>query len=126
MPVLLASIHAVWLFLAGVSLLTFILMKRAYRYFGKPRRLANSAPIDLQPRPQGPWDGAQRDTLAHVERQKVEMYELARDLNGQLSTKMVVLERLIAESQQQIDRLEKLVAKVEPTASASRAGCSLK
>ena len=122
MAALLASIHAVWMFLAGVALLTFILMKRAYRYFGKPRRSSSSAPIDLQHRPRTAWDGVQQDSLARVERQKVEMHEMSRDLNGQLTTKIVILEKLIGDSQRQIEQMEELISRLEPvgTAGSSR------
>ena len=113
MPVLLASIHAVWMFLAGVGLLTFILLKRSYRYFSRSRRIRNDKPLELQPRPKGPWDGAQRDTMARIERQKVEMFEMSRDLNGQLNSKIIVLEKLIADSQRQITRMEALLAQIE-------------
>ncbi len=113
MPILLASIHAVWMFLAGVGLLTFILMKRSYRYFSRPRRKHNDKPLELQPRPKGPWDGAQHDTMAHIERQKVEMFEMSRDLNGQLNSKIIVLEKLIADSQRQITRMEALLAQID-------------
>ena len=113
MPVLLASIHAVWMFLAGVGLLTFILMKRSYRYFSRTRRNRNDKPLELQPRPKGPWDGAQHDTMAHIERQKVEMFEMSRDLNGQLNSKIIVLEKLIADSQRQITRMEVLLAQID-------------
>jgi hypothetical protein len=115
MPVLLADIHAVWMFLAGVGLLTFILMKRSYRYFSRPRRKRNDKPIELQPRPKGPWDGVQHDAMAHVERQKVEMFEMSRDLNGQLNSKIIVLEKLIADSQRQITRMEALLAQIDDT-----------
>ena len=109
------DIHSVWMFLAGVGLLTFILLKRSYRYFARPRRARNDAPLELQPRPKGVWDGAQQDAMAHIERQKVEMYDMARDLNGQLNSKIIVLERLIAESQKQITQMEALMYQLEHT-----------
>ncbi|NOY30145.1 MAG: hypothetical protein GXP28_08195 [Planctomycetes bacterium] len=56
-------------FFAGVALLTWILMKRSYRYFGR-RRNKNPAPIERQARPTSKWDGVQRDALAQVERQR--------------------------------------------------------
>jgi hypothetical protein len=99
-------------FLAGVALLTWILLKRSYRYFGR-RRNKNPAPLERQPRPTSKWDGVQRDALAQVERQKVEMHEMTRDLNGQLSSKIIILEQLISDSQQQIDRLEHLLDRAE-------------
>jgi hypothetical protein len=39
--------------------------------------------------------------------------EVARDLNSQLSAKTIVLEKLIADSQKQIDRMEELLAEIE-------------
>ena len=115
MPVLLADSHGVWMLVPGVGLLRFILMKRSYRYFSRPRRKRNDKPIELQPRPKGPWDGVQHDTMAHVERQKVEMFEMSRDLNGQLNSKIIVLEKLIADSQRQITRMEALLAQIDDT-----------
>lgn len=110
---LLANIHAVWMFLAGAGLLTFILLRRSSRYLGRNRRGRNDGPIALQPRPSGQWDGVQQDAAAHIERQKVEMHDLARDLNGQLTTKIIVLEQLIAESGKQIKRMEHLLDEID-------------
>jgi len=101
-----------WMFMAGCALLTFVLLKRSYRYFGR-RSKSNSTAIERVPRPSSQWDGAHRDTLAQVERQKVEMYEMSRDLNGQLSSRIIVLEKLIAQSQQQIERMEHLLEQNE-------------
>ncbi len=105
----LASMESSLMFLAGCALLTFLLMKRSYRYFGRRRRRADSAPIVRIDRPATKWDGVQRDALAQVERQKVEMYEISRDLNGQLSSRIIVLEKLIEQSQRQIERMEQLL-----------------
>jgi len=122
---LLANLQSVGLFLAGVALLTFILMKRSYRYFAKQRRKRRNEPaLEQLPRPTSAWDGGPRDSMAHIERQKVEMYDMARDLNGQLSSRIVVLEKLIGDSQRQIERMEKLLGQIEdaqitPEASSS-------
>ena len=97
------------MFMAGCGLLTFILLKRAHRYFGPRRHKKSSDPIEHVHRPTDKWDGVQRDSLAQIERQRVEMHEMARDLNGQLTSRIVLLERLIGESQQQIERLEELL-----------------
>lgn len=111
--ILLANMTAVWMFLAGVGLFAFILLRRSYRYFGKPRQRRSDAALELQPRPKGPWDGMQHDAMARIERQEVEMFEIARDLNGQLSAKILVLEQLIHDSQQQITRMEDLLAQLD-------------
>ncbi len=99
------------MFLAGCGLLTWILLKRSGRYFGRGRRRSSSAPIESQPRPAGPWSGAQRDTLARIEREQVQLQERARELSGQLNSKIIVLEQLIATSSRQIERLEGLLEK---------------
>jgi hypothetical protein len=39
--------------------------------------------------------------------------DVARDLNSQLSAKTIVLEKLIADSQKQIDRMEELLSEME-------------
>ena len=104
--------NSILMFMAGCALLTVILLKRTYRHFGR-RRKGNSAPIERVARPASKWDGAQRDALAVIERQKVEMHEMSRDLNGQLSSRIILLEQLIAQSQQQIDRMEQLIEKTE-------------
>lgn len=113
---ILAVINSGWLFFAGCALLTLILLKRAYRRLG-PRDKASATAIERVARPTSKWDGAQRDALAQVERQKVEMHEMSRDLNGQLSSRILVLEKLIGDSQRQIERLEKLLAEAERTVS---------
>jgi len=112
--VLFASLQSVMLLLAGCGLLTLILLKRTYRRIGR-RSKAGPPAIERIARPTSKWDGAQRDSLAIVERQKVEMYEMSRDLNGQLSSRIIVLEKLIGQSQRQIERLEELLAEVEQT-----------
>jgi len=107
-----ADIDPAWTFFAGCALLTFVLLKRTYRHFSR-RPKSSSAPIERVHRPATKWDGVQRDALAQVERQKVEMYEMSRDLNGQLNSKMLVLEQLIAQSQRQIERMEQLIEATE-------------
>jgi hypothetical protein len=125
MTVLFADISAVLMFLAGVGLLIFILMKRSYRYFTRRGRKRNEQPLELQPRPKSPWDGAMRDKMASIDRQEVEMFEMSRDLNGQLSSKVIVLEKLIADSQRQITQMEAMLEKIEEAKRSTPASTSL-
>lgn len=118
MTLLLANSQAIWLFIAGIALLTWVLLKRSYRYFGRHKRHGNSEPLQHLHRPVTEWDGAQRDVMAQIERQKVEMQEMTRDLNGQLNSKIIILEKLISDSQRQIDRLEHLLGEAEETTKA--------
>ncbi len=103
------------MFAAGCALLTWLLLKRSYRYFGRSSGKRFIKAIEEQYRPQTTWDGAQRDSLARIERQKVEMHEMTRDLKGELNSKIIVLEKLIADSQRQIERMEQLLHQAEQT-----------
>lgn len=98
------------MFALGCGLLTAFLLRCSYRYFGKRKAHSADAPIDSQPRPSGKWSGAYSDSSALIERQKVEIYDLGRELKAQLDGKIIVLEELCQRSQQQIDRLETLLA----------------
>ena len=115
----LSLIDSGWLFFAGCALFTLVLLRTTYRRLGR-RKKAGPAAIERVARPASQWDGAQRDALAQVERQKVEMHEMSRDLNGQLSTKILVLEKLIGDSQRQIERLEELLSDAEERAQTSQ------
>lgn len=105
------SMFAPIAFAAGCALLTMILLRRSYRYFGKRRR-GSGKPIDAQPRPTDPWAGAKKDAAARFDREQVELHELARELMGQLESKTIVLNELVMQSQRQIERLEELLEKV--------------
>jgi hypothetical protein len=119
---LVAQLGSILMFIAGIALLTSILLRRTYRQLGRGRKRYDSRPIDAQPRPSGVWDGAKADSSAVIERQKVQLAELSRDINGQLDTKIMVLRELIAQSQQQIERMEELLGNVHGSEPRIRAG----
>ncbi|MEM6799607.1 MAG: hypothetical protein AAF589_08840 [Planctomycetota bacterium] len=114
---ILANIAAPILFALGCGLLTAILLRRSYRYFGKNRRRRPEPPIAEQPRPTGEWSGAHADATARIERQKVELHELGRDITARIDSKLILLQELVIKSQSQIDRLETLLAEAEATNS---------
>ena len=115
MPV--AQLGPIVMFIAGIALMTAILLRRTYRQVGRRKRRFDNRPIDAQPRPHSEWDGAKHDRAAVIERQQVELAEMSRDVNGQLDTKIMILRELMAQSQQQIDRLEQLLQEAEVTKS---------
>lgn len=121
MPVLLANAtFAILMFLAGCALVVTVLLRRSYRYFGKRNRSRVIQGLEHLPRPQDAWEGAQHDPSARVGRYEAEMADVARELSGQLTTKMILLEQLICESQKQIERMEELLDRAErrqPTAT---------
>ena len=108
MPLALSQLP-ILMFLIGCALLTTILLRRSYRYFGRGRSQQIQSPLEKQPRPATKWSGVERDSLAQIDRQEVEMHDMSRDISGQLNSKIIVLEQLIATSQRQIERLEKLL-----------------
>ena len=110
-------------FLVGCGLLTMILLRRWSRYYRKSpgRSKKSSAPIEAVPRPDGPWSGMERDSQARINRQQVELYDMARDINGQINSKIIMLEQLIATSQAQIERMESLMGEAEQKSYADSA-----
>ncbi|MEM9184920.1 MAG: hypothetical protein AAGB00_00320 [Planctomycetota bacterium] len=117
-----ASLASTGMFALGCALLTTILLRRSYKYFGRGRRRRNEPAIAAQPRPEGAWTGAHADASARVERQKVELHEQSREAAATIDNKLVLLQELIAKSQAQIDRLEKLLAEAEALEPEVRVG----
>lgn len=103
------QIDPIYVFLAGCALLTWTLMRRARQF---RRRRCDGDHLEHIPRPASKWDGAQKDASAMIERQQVELQELARDVSGQIDSKMILLEELISQSQRQIVRMEELLAEL--------------
>lgn len=107
------QLGSILMFLAGIALLTALLMRRSYRYFGGKKRGFDPRPIDAQPRPTKAWEGAMNDSAAMVERQQVELAQMSRDVNGQIDTKIMILRELIARSEKQIERMEELLREMQ-------------
>jgi len=118
-PLLLAdNVLPYLMFTAGCALLTAILLRKTYRRLGSHKKQDKGLMATL-PRPKGAWDGAQTTSVAQVERAKVELHEMGRDVVGQIDSKLIVLQELIVKSQAQIDRLEELLDEVDAAKSAS-------
>jgi hypothetical protein len=99
-----AGVASAMMMLAGVALLIYFLMRKAHLQQVAEGRSRVVTDVPAFPRAKPTWQTSESN---------VEMAEMARDLNGQLTTKMIVLEQLIADSQQQIERMEELLAQVE-------------
>lgn len=104
-----AAWYAPWMLAAGAALLTFLLMRKRsqWRVDRSARRRPETGPDVELPPPPAPWTGPSRD--ASADRAQVELHELARELRGQLDSKIIVLNELVAQSQRQIERLETLL-----------------
>ncbi len=97
------------LLLAGVVILAAILLRRSYRYYGRRRRGRREPPLVQLPRPSGRWGGTQTDAAAQLAKREIEMYELYRQLSAQLDNKIVVLQQLMAQSEEVMRRLDSLL-----------------
>ena len=123
---LLAAINPAMLFLAGCAVLTWVLLRRTYRACGRRPRIGEQVHLEHLHRPTDPWEGAQRDTSAQVERQKVELYDMARDATGRIDSKLMLLQQMIDQNQRRIDRMEELLGELERASEAATSrGCPI-
>ncbi len=91
------------LFLLGLGLMIVILLVRSRRYFRQVTQYQVPTPRAKSPRkPVSASSAPPKD----YEKWEVSMHELARDLSGQLDTKIRVLELLIREANDAAARLE--------------------
>jgi hypothetical protein len=102
--IIIANPGATFLLLAGCGLMVYLVMRKAHVQREIERRSQIFTDVHPLSPPQAPWKMSENG---------VEMADLARDLNGQLTTKMIVLEQLIADSQKQIERMEALLKRIE-------------
>jgi hypothetical protein len=103
-----------WMLLAGIALLTVLVLHRTFRRYA-PRRSSGASSSLGARREQGPGP-IRRSTgppPAEVAQWQVEMYELARELKGELDTKMRLLQLLIDQARCEAQRLQTLLAQVE-------------
>jgi ethanolamine utilization cobalamin adenosyltransferase len=106
--IVLANVGAAFMMLAGCVLFVYVLMRKAHmeKQLQKQQQ-RESTIISEMPRL------ARTPKTWQTSDHSVEMADMARDINGQLTTKMIVLEQLIADSQKQIERMEELLERIE-------------
>ncbi len=104
---LVAQTSSSWMFAAGVTLATFILLRRLWRR----RRPASPAGLERGPRRDQPLYDAPPELL----RWQVEMHELTRELKAELDSKIRVWNQLVQEAREERRRLEETLksAKME-------------
>ena len=101
------AIKSPWMMLAGIALLTLVLLRRWRRYFYRSRRnreddRALRRMQTMPPRRDVPLHDAPADVL----RWHVEMHETARDLMGELNSKITALQELNVMAAATAERLE--------------------
>ena len=99
------------LFALGMAAACFFLMRRTAWRISQQRRPAAPSPPVPAVRPHG---SSRQGDAAKCE---VALYDLARDLQGELETKARVLQVLIAQAREESGRLERLLAAVEGPAT---------
>ena len=97
--------------LLAMGLLIMMLWRRSSRHFGRGGK-AYATPHRVS-KLQDDRDLALADAPPEIGRWQVEMYELSRDMKGELDTKMAVLQLLIRNASAAADRLERAVAQAE-------------
>jgi hypothetical protein len=104
MIIVFANLGASLMLFAGGGLMIYMLMRKAHLQQVRERETTVVNDMKKLSTSSKPWQTSNNG---------VEMADLARDLNGQLSTKIIVLEQLIADSQKQIERMEELLESIE-------------
>ncbi|MEX2168154.1 MAG: hypothetical protein WD851_02500 [Pirellulales bacterium] len=84
---------------AGLALICGVLLRRSFRTSSRARAASSSTAAVELPR--------------LVDREQVELSELGRDIVGQIDSKLIVLQELIAQSERQIVRMEGLIEDLE-------------
>ena len=102
--ILFANVGAAFMMLAGCVLFVYVLMRKAHLQKQQQRESTIVSEMPRLARTPKTWQTSDNG---------VEMADMARDINGQLTTKMIVLEQLIADSQKQIERIEELLNRIE-------------
>lgn len=97
--------------LLAMGLLIMMLWRRSNRHFGRGGK-AYEAPHRVS-KLHDDRDLALADAPPEITRWQVEMYQLSRDMKGELDTKMAVLQLLIRNANEASDRLERALAQAE-------------
>ena len=105
-----AGVASAIMLLAGIGVLIYTLMRKSH--LQQQSRQRSYAVTDFRTLPAGRANWPSHEI-------SVDHTDMARDLSGQLSTKIIVLEQLLTESQKQIDRMEQLLAEVKAASKDS-------
>ena len=100
----LAELDPQWLFFAGVAILTTVLVRMSYRNRGRPRGGRSHAAATQAPAASA--GSPYRDLVQRLEAKEVEFNDLARENLALLDNKIAILQRLLAEADAKVARLE--------------------
>lgn len=100
---LLAEINPTWMLLAGIAVLTSVMVRLTYRR--SRQRPSRARPAASQPT-SAVHNPTYHDLVRRLEEKEVEFDELSRTALARLDNKIAILQRLLAESDQTIARLQ--------------------
>ncbi len=113
-----------FLLVAGIGLVIAILLRRSSRYRKKQKRQARK---EKPAAGFGKSASAKRrepllDAPPEITRWQVEMHEVARELKAEVDSKLIALQTLLGMIRQEADRLEDILARLEPLAGSAADG----
>ena len=109
------------MFLVGIAMMIFILMRRSNRYFRRQKKKKkDQGPLVQLDRPKVPNTRSAVILSADLARQEVQLNDRTRELMGQLDSKIRLLQQLMIQTEQQIERLEALLEETESRARSER------
>lgn len=97
------------LFLVGLAMVIVVMLRQTNRYF--KRKSAEIQRQDQRP-------PARMDLPADLARYEVQLHELARELSGQLDTKIHIVQQLVREVEAHTARLEAAIARAQRLAQS--------
>lgn len=109
MNVLLADSMSPWIVVAGLAVVSYLLMRRSYRRIGRSTRLTfkpTRRSVKLTTGGAENVNAALRNSPQEWRRWEVSMHDTARDLSARLDTKMRALEQLIRMADQATAQLD--------------------
>lgn len=98
------------LFLVGLALTCAVLLFRTHRQLSRPAKSEFPSPATFSPPAPAATRAHRLDAPREVNHWEVEMRELSRELQGQLDSKIAILQHLIRDARQQAERLEAALA----------------
>ncbi len=115
---LVASLTSWLMFLAGIVLLTLILLKRWHRYYGRRGRKATTEKQSAHDF--GRQESRPLNSPPELLRWQVEMHETARDLKAELDSKMSAIQALVGIAREECQRLEAAIQRAHQLGLSTR------
>ena len=109
-----------YILLGFAVLITGVVLSRSFR---KAKALANRNPADEARRD---FARAEQSQVAVFNRLELRLYDFAREMEGRLETRMVLLDELIAEADREIARMQELLSNSRTNAGGTHGSEALR